>query len=289
MKNPLRLLLVIACGLNFFLVSSAWAVTLRTNQSKIRLVASPNIAYTGSIEVENPSDQTLIVKVNAEDWLYSGAFDGSKEFFPPDSTRFSCADWISFFPANFVMTPFSKQKLNYTVKTPDALQHGYYAVLFFESQLGKPDLKEGVGVNLIVRIGTLFYIEPQGSTKREAEISNLSLKTGTKGKNLDVSLDLKNTGNVDITTESSFSIIDSKGIVFARGEFNPAYTLPGDLAKLVSGWKERLAPGSYDLVVTVDIGKSLEEAGLGRGPIIVKEAQLEIGPDGEISKIGELK
>ena len=75
----------------------------------------------------------------------------------------------------------------------------------------------------------------------------------------------------------------------ARGEFNDAYVFPGNSATLISSWKDRIAEGKYDLVLTVDIGKALEELELGRGPVITKEAKIVIGADGHIISIGELR
>ena len=43
------------------------------------------------------------------------------------------------------------------------------------------------------------------------------------------------------------------------------------------------------MVVTVDIGKAQEEAGLGRGPIITKEAEIEFGYNGKVNRVGQLK
>ena len=55
-----------------------------------------------------------------------------------------------------------------------------------------------------------------------------------------------------------------------------------------ASWKKPLSAGKYHLIITVDIGKPLEEAQLGRGPVITKEAELVIGDAGEIVKVGEL-
>ncbi|MCX5701785.1 MAG: hypothetical protein NTW64_02245, partial [Candidatus Omnitrophica bacterium] len=70
---------------------------------------------------------------------------------------------------------------------------------------------------------------------------------------------------------------------------NNVYTFPQDEAKLTTTWKEPLPEGAYDLVLTLDIGKALEEAGLGRGPVITKEAEIEIGKKGEVVRVGRLE
>lgn len=289
MKNRILHVFLLSAAIFCFICSQAEAVTLRVNQAKIRLMVDPGETKTGVIEVENPSDQTLTVKASLEDWEYSASHDGAKEFFPQNTTKHSCANWISFFPPEFIMTPYSKQKLNYSVKVPQDITDGHYAVLFLETSTPNPSAKEGVGMNVVIRIGSLFYIEPKGLVARKAETSNFSLQRKPEDSSLVINIDLKNSGNADITAAGNYSIIDKNGMVYARGGFPDAYTFPGDTAKLTASWKEFVPEGKYSLVLTLDIGKSLEEAGLGRGPIIVKESEIEIGKNNKVLQVGELK
>ncbi|MBU1090540.1 MAG: hypothetical protein KKC42_01675, partial [Candidatus Omnitrophica bacterium] len=104
-----------------------------------------------------------------------------------------------------------------------------------------------------------------------------------------VSLDFKNTGNVDLTAGGSFDIIDKDGMVFARGELNDVYTFGGGEAKLIGSWSLSLERGRYDLILTIDLGKALAETNTGKGPVIVREAELEIGRKGEVIKVGDLR
>ena len=94
---------------------------------------------------------------------------------------------------------------------------------------------------------------------------------------------------MDITAGGTFNIIDNKGMVYARGEFEKVYTFPKDKGKLIAKWKEPLPQGYYDLVLTLDLGKAEEELGLGRGPVYTKEADLKIGSGGKITKVGEIR
>lgn len=144
-------------------------------------------------------------------------------------------------------------------------------------------------MNILIRVANIFYIEAEGSIKRQAEISNLSVLKSDQDKTLTIALNFKNTGNVDITTVGSYHIIDKQGMVLARGEFNNVYTFPGGIAKLTTTWKELLPEGAYDLVFTIDLGKASEEAGLGRGPVITKEAEIQIGKGGDVIKVTALE
>ena len=263
---------------------------IQLDQPKIRLIIPPGQSATGRIEVRNPSDEPKEIKIYIEDWFYADN-TGTKTFMPPGSVSSSCADWIKFVPVEFTVSAFGKQYVNYTVTVPRDASGGHYAVLFFESLMEKPQpqTQAMAVVPVAIRIGSLFYIEVEGKTERTAQLSNLSIERNPEDKSLKISADFKNIGNVDITAGGSFHIMDSQGMVFARGEFNKVYTFPNDTAKLTSQWKESLPEGKFDLIITIDLGKALLELGMGSGPVVVKEAEIQIGPDGEVIRVGELR
>ena len=273
----------------FLLLNIAFAIEIiQIDQPKIRLSITPGGTKAGVINVVNPSTEAKSTRVYLEDWYYLPNGDGSKEFRPAGSLVNSCSSWISFTPAEFILPAYGRQRLNYTVKIPPDAKGGHYAVMFFENYLGEQKAAtEGVNVNLAIRVASLFYIEPEGMINRNANISDL--KISKKENKFYVTAKFSNTGNVDITAKGTFFIIDQKGMVYARGEFNEVYTFPQDTATLASNWKEPIPKGKYDLILTIDIGKALEEAGLGRGPVIIKEAQIEIGENDRLIKVGELR
>ncbi len=274
----------------FFSFNSLEAISIiRVDQAKIRIIVPLGSSKTGVINIDNTTDYPKYIKVYLEDWYYLPSADGSKEFLPAGTTELSCANWISFYPAEFTIPPFGRQKINYTVRVPQEAKGGHYAILFIEESGAKAPNEEGVSVGLAIRVGCLFYVEPEGTIKRTAQLYNLNIEKSSRDKQIEISVDFKNTGNTDISTSGNFSLIDKKGMVYARGEFNDAYTFSGDTAKLTTTWKKPIPKGRYDLVITLDLGKALEELRLGRGPIIVKEAEIEIDNNGEIIKVGDLR
>jgi hypothetical protein len=264
---------------------------IQLDQPKVRLIVPPGQSKAGRIEVKNDSKEPKAVKIYVEDWAYT-ADDGSKKFMPSGTTDLSCANWISFAPAEFIVPALGKQYVNYTVKVPKEAVGGHYAVLFFESAMGNlPEKTEAmVSMPVAIRIGSLFYIEPEGTINRTAELGKLSLERKSNSEPLAINLDFKNTGNVDIIAAGNFNIIDKQGIVYSRGEFsNKIYTFAGNTAKFTATTKEPLPKGKYDFIITLDLGQALEELGMGRGPILVKEAEIEIENKGEVVSIGELR
>ena len=262
------------------------ASTLRIDQTKIRLSFPPGQAKGGTITVDNPSDQVMNIKVYAEDWAYTSKQDGSKEFMLAGTGPFSGAQWLTFVPSEFALPPFGRQTINYTVKVPADASGGHYAVLFFESAGTTP--QEGAEVNLIVRVGAIFYFEPEGTIRRSCEMSGLKAEKGSN-EALVISLNFKNNGNVDITGKTTFDLIDNNGVVYARGAFNDIYTLPQDNAVLKASWKAQIQPGTYDLVITLDLTKQPGAADEIRTQVLTREAQITIGKDGQVVKVGELR
>ncbi|MFH1578356.1 MAG: hypothetical protein ABIC18_04735 [Candidatus Omnitrophota bacterium] len=289
-KKRLLISIILILGLGL-ICNLVYAVELlRIDQAKVRLSIAPGYSQAGTITIDNPSSETQSVQIYLQDWHYLPAADGTKKFVEPNSTTFSCAPWISFSPAELSLPPFSRAKVNYTVRVPPEARGGYYAVLFFENLLGQAETEgEVVNVSLAVRMAVLFYVEAEGTVERSGSIDNFSLEIQPDDILL-LNADFSNTGNVDVAAGGTFNIIDREGMVYARGEINNIYTFPGEGAKLMgSSSKANLPPGRYDLVVTLDLGKALSDTARSRGPILVKEALLEIGNSGQILDLGELR
>jgi len=219
------------------------------------------------------------MKVYLSDWNYLPASDGSKEFLPIGTSKLSCSSWISFSPSEIVLEPYSKHKVNYSINVPKGAIGGYYSALFFESIFGKLESAQDqfrAGMNIAIRIATLFYVDVEGTVKRTADIGNLSISKDSLKEPISISLDFENTANADITCGGTFHIMDNNAIVKDRGEFNTVYTFPGGKAKLKAESKADLADGLYDVVLTFDLGKAFAEEGTMPGPVLTKEAKIEI-------------
>ncbi len=291
-----KLFLVLFSFLLIIFAFQAQASQMGLDKSKVRLSIPPDGSQAGEIKIDNFSGEFLKVKVYLEDWLYKSSQDGQKDFFLKGTQPLSCSEWISVSPLELSLPPYGKQSVNYVVKVPVGAKGGHYSVMFFETNIGKynpeasPSAEErSVGIDVAVRIGALFYIEVKDTVKKEADVSNLVISGNAEGNPLLINLDLKNIGNVDITTAPYFHIMDQQGIVHARAEFNEVYTMPGDKAKLTSSWQKQIPKGVYDLVMTFNLNKAQEAAGARRGPAMIKETKIEIGQSGRIEKVGELK
>lgn len=232
---------------------------LRIDLPKIKLTVKGQETLTGTIKIENPTSEQIEVKAYLEDFRYVPPFDGTKEFFPPGSTNFSCAPWINFSPQEFVLGPFAKRMVSYSIKVPVGVKGGHYAVLFFETSLGEiRNSKEGANILILGRIGSLFFLETANALKN-AQLENLTAE-GSKIKG-----EFANNGEVVLVSKGNFYVMDEKGIVVTRGKIDDLYLFPQDKAPFTINLSEDIPAGRYTVVVSFD---------LEQGDVLVNEIDL---------------
>lgn len=259
-------------GLAVFLwATQAWA-GVRIDKPKIRLTIEPGSYDSGEIKVENTGDEEIAIKVYLEDWAYNEQ-EGGKEFMPKGTSKLSASPWISFYPADFTLAPNGTQMVRYTVSVPKDVKGGHYSVMFFETGGGVIEQPNEQGVNVAIqvlnRLGALFYVEPKGTIEKTAAMKSPDIKEHLN--DLIISADFFNTGNTDITASGTFDVIDQEGFVYARGLFEEVYTLPGDKAVLRSkAASVNLKSGDYDLLMTLEFQN---------GGSLVQEARFSVSGD----------
>lgn len=233
-----------------FCATPAWSLTLRITNPKVFISAKPGDTVSGKLRVENPTAEPVKIHVEVQDWRYA-SYDGSKNFFPAGTFHSSCSDWISYAPVNFVLEPYGKQEISYTVKIPENTEGGYFSVMFFQSDLGQGDGGDGVSVSVVGRIGSLFYVDIEGTANRVAEIDNIRIENFSN--NFLFQANFMNKGNTYINAKGSVVVLDQDNMVKIRQEINNIYTLPTDTALIDASVAEGLPQGKYLLVLTLDI------------------------------------
>ncbi|MBF0478217.1 MAG: hypothetical protein HQL26_01915 [Candidatus Omnitrophica bacterium] len=261
--------IILSIILVFVLVSSAFA-QIFLEEGKININAEPGNTVSGSITVHNTSDKPLDIKVYWQDFNYVSPYDGNKEFLAKGLGLASAADWVSFSPESFKLPPLSNQKISYSVKVPAAIHEGHYGVLFFENR-PQAAVIEGKGVNIVTRVGSLFFIEPTDKDKK-AVISDVAVSgSAIKAK-------IANKGNVILVAHAIYYVMTNDGMVSDRGELENIYLPPGKNTDVTIPLKA--SSGIQTLVLTLD---------LQEGDSVVKEITFSKDASGnyQITKISD--
>jgi hypothetical protein len=224
-------------------------------EGKVSLAVSGGDRITKSLLIDNITGESVAVRVYWEDFQYQPPYDGTKLFLPAATGQRTASLWVSFTPKEFTLPPYGKQEVSYTISLPSQIQGGYYGVLFFE-KVNEP-LKNVSGVDVITRVGCLFFIESKDSN-RKAAIQDLQVVGNT------VTGQFLNQGNVILIPRTTYNIMDDGGMVADRGEINTLYVPPSAAASWEVGLPGDLNTGHYTLVINSD---------LGEGDVIVKEIE----------------
>ena len=236
-------------------------------QGKIVVSVSPGQRINDSIMIHNSTDQEQDVRVYWEDFEYVAPFDGTKNFMPAGVAKDSASKWISFQPQEFRIAPFGKQKIEYSLNIPQDIQGGHYGVLFFEKS--SKDLgKDATGMTIVIRMGSLFFIEAKDGKNKQAALENIKVADGK------ITADFMNQGNVVLIPNSTYYIMDQDGLVADRGDVKKLYTPPGGIAPFEIVLPGTLKAGTYTLVINSD----LEE-----GDVVVREIELMKDAAGKIT------
>ncbi len=274
MKKILIISLLMILGL-FLAQQAADAFALNISPPSYQTTALPGSSVTGKITIQNTADKATGIMLYTQDWLYKE--DGSKAFYAAGTTPLSCAKWIRIFPQKFQVEENSAMTAQFTINVPEDAHGGYYAVIFSESvPVGGTDAEEGMMIKFAGRLGTIVYLDVEGTVDRKAEVETLTVSAPQSNDPLKMELSLKNTGNVYVVAHGTLNIIDEDGTVFGKESFGPMNTLPGDTRPVTAEWLGELEEGEYDVVVTLDIGADEP---------IVEERKISVVTGGEIASL----
>lgn len=260
------ILLVTGILLMVFLPGEGFAFRIDKGTIKTRL--SPGEKYNATVVVDNPAELETRIKVYINDFVYIPPFGGDKEFYPPESTLFSLAKWVTFSPQEFTIPPFSRRSVNIVVEPRESFDLVHCGVIFFESTIGVT-YQEGEAVNVLGRIGTLMFIEPLNQNKKV-------IFNDIKGGRNKISGVVQNAGNTFLHIKGTFFIMNNEGMVSDRGQIKEVYLLPEDKIALDMDILKTLSLGDYISVVTFDLEDN---------DVAVKEIDFSVSSSGDIKVI----
>ncbi len=240
---------------------------LMIEQGKVVIRANPGETVVNTITVHNTSrDISLHLRAYWEDFVYVAPYDkGDKDFTAAGTGPYSASRFVNFSPQEFTLKPLEKNKVSYSVQMPASAKGGYYGTLFLEEAGGKPSGR--IGVSLVTRIGSLFFIESTNS-KKTAVIDNHQVNGN------EITADFTNTGDVIMIPDSTDYIMDKEGMVADRGDISKFYLPPGKKTPFKITLKKDLPAGTYTSVSTFD---------LGDGDTITDELDFAKAADGKIT------
>jgi len=262
----MRCLPVIAGALAAAVVSMpVWAINM--NKPRVSVDLKSGGRYSDAIVIDNPGRDEVQVRVYYEDFEYKEPYTADKEFFPPYSSGHSLAGGISYSPQEFVLPPYGSQRIDFMLEAPADFSTARCGVLFFETSMGGGFDSSGKAVQLLSRVGTLFFMQPAG-VAADADLQDVTGGTGA------ITATLVNTGKRFIKPTGSYYVMDARSMAVDRGSVDVRFLMPGAKAQVTIPVPSSLAAGEYFMVLTYNLDDDT---------VIVREIDFSIGAEGAIT------
>lgn len=238
-----------------------------------KIVLEPGTTGEYEFTVSNVSMKPTSFKV------YASAFQVSNEdykySFPEEITTYTqIVRWISFMDANgnygseavFSVDACSDYVVKYRVNVPTSIPGGYQGAVIFTENIGN---NGGGNIKALSRIGLNVSGLAIGETVNTYEISdfkilknpdeNLTDSDGKKITNsvIHSSVNIKNTGNVDITPTLTLTVSNVFGSVLYQDTFT-SWIIPDSNRNVVAVWEKTPLFGLFKANYSVNINGKIE-------------------------------
>lgn len=229
---------------------------------KLDYQVEPGESRSRIISIKNHSNKNETFLFNIQDYMLNK--DGEREFLPANSTKFSCAEWISISPAFFELKPNEEIEVTVTMQVPVGDFSARWGVIYVrtakEQTSFSADKSLSAGVAVSAQIAILVSQSPSSNTNYYATINRLTELTSESDSIRKFAANVENLGDkiiqckvymiaADLSTaeETVFDAIDV--LTYPKSNQNVVLELPPILPK-----------GKYSLSAILDYGsdKALE-------------------------------
>jgi hypothetical protein len=223
--------------------------------------AGSGSTQTQTVTLSNPGDAPITMIASFSDWYRDST--GGIVYAPPSSLPTSCSGWLKIFPASqFILQPRERKEVTVMINMPsDGSAMSSNSMLLF-TQLNKQEAttKQGILINLAVRIGIQIYNVPQGVHKKEIDIDQFTDTLFKEGDIVEkqLFLRLRNSGQLSAEGKASIELTNMGNGYKTTLPSILFYTLPGAVRQIKIPLSGTLPPGRYSAVALIDYGEDQE-------------------------------
>ena len=242
-------------ALAIFFLLSCHARALLISPSKLTIQIPSGSEKRFSIFLANVQETDDIqVRIYPEDFLLKQ--DGSLEFLKAGSSKWSCARWISLEHTQLVLKAGEEKSIYGTIKVPQELSGGRYALIMVEVASPpvdwKIDLRTRVRYSILVNV----LVSPD-QLVRKAQIVNMEVLLQDRGlgtseqrkiEGLEFVVSVQNTGNVHVVAEGEVRVRNRLGEVEASVPLlaGGGYIFPEGIRDFRGILSKNLPDGEYE-------------------------------------------
>lgn len=221
--------------------SAFWLTPVATAQFRVSPLVIEADAERGEaqgvIEVANPGNTTAHITVYAAPFTYD-----KSGFVELESDLNDLSPYLFFSPQELVLEPGQQRRIRLSARLLPSLPDGEYrAVIFTRSQTSTPGEIDGVRVNVVPRIGVLFFVR-KGETVADVVTQSAYFDPLTDQVDLLVS----NQGT-ETTRPIVHWTLKQDGEPLQSGETQPRMLVAGQSYAIPLNYGQDLPAGTYQL------------------------------------------
>ena len=246
---------------------SAWA-DIGVSTLGIDMEVAPGGSVANSILVINNSDNPAHVEIRLSDFDWD--IDGKVQIVPPGTLPRSLANYITFFPSEFVL-PAGRgmaQPIRFIVSLPKEVTGPHWSLLSVREVTESPaEAPQTEGDERVVQatIGISFgvQIRQMDPTKviRDGRITNAQVLLAQDGQPLRVITEFESLATTLLRVSGEVRFINIRGEIVAKVAIPPFRVLPAGKRRIQVPLQLSLPPGEYIALSILDFGGDFLIAG----------------------------
>jgi hypothetical protein len=192
----------------------------------------PGQTITGTLKVSNPTNTAVESTISASDFTSKNQGGEPSFYSAPEGEPHAMSHWFHFSETDLTIAGQTSRTFTYTITAPaDAEPGGHYGAIFFTNKpSGNSDTTNAVQLNPVV--GSLFLVRIPGNIVQSAQVAAFkSSHSRYANTPVDLTVSIKNTGNIHIRPFGDVVIKDWRHRVVASVPLNPnkGAVLPGSI------------------------------------------------------------
>lgn len=193
---------------------SAQEVTQRSftiSPPAVQKALKPGDTAEGVMKVVNETTDPLTFSVSTQDYIVEDT-QGTPVILPPDvlDRKYSAASWIGLDQSKITVPARSRVELSYYIQIPkDARPGGHYGAVVFKPE--STITVEGTGTAVNTVIGTLFYLDVDGTITEYASVSKFVANMFQEYGPVKVMTQIHNAGDLHIRPQGTITITSPFG------------------------------------------------------------------------------
>lgn len=226
--------------LGLILVFPTWAqeekVGLTISPLTFEFTANPGDSLANKIKVSNPTESTISVKMEVEDFTAYGEL-GEVRVQEQEDKTYSLKKWVKTSPTEFTLKPNEQKVVTFVINVPKNAEPGgkYGSVLATITGAVGP---EATGVAIAPKVGALVLLSVSGKIKEEINVKEFSAPRFSEFGPITFTIRFENTGTVHVRPRGFVTITNIFGREVADVEFPQQNVIPGAVRKVEAKWNK---------------------------------------------------